>query len=334
MASIPDIILFTYDISVFGRKLDWYFALSGLPYFQCVQPNRMPRPDLERLGVQYRRIPIMAIGRDIYCDSRLIIDKLERLFPETSIGARSDPFARGLEHLFETWLIDGGPFWRTAGLIPPTAEVVRDRKWCEDRREMTGRTLDADTLAKNRAECLAHARTYFHIVETELLADGRNYLLDTPEPTLADIHAIWTFDWTLQPQMNMYEFLEKDVINDRLYPKTFAWVDRFRKFVAEKQQAFAVLSSEEAVDKILKSDFYEVEGTVDELDPLNLKPGQLVEVWPIDSGFTRHDKGELVSIGVNEVVIACKPRDGQGKVRLHFPRVNFRIQPVVVEAHL
>jgi len=215
-------------------------------------------------------------------------------------------------------------------------DAVRDRAWCEDRREMTGRTLDADTLTKNRPESLAHARMYFNTVENELLADGRDYLLNTAGPTLADIHAIWTFDWTLQPRMHMYEYLEKEVINERLYPKTFAWVDRFRRFIAERQRAQSmpqVLSSDETIDRILKSGFFESEGTVDALDPLRLKKGQLVEIWPIESGFTRHDRGELVSIGVNEVVIACKPNAGQGQVRIHFPRTNFRIQPVA-EARL
>ena len=42
----------------------------------------MPRPDLaERLGVTYRRIPVLAIGKDVYCDSSLIASVLERRFP-------------------------------------------------------------------------------------------------------------------------------------------------------------------------------------------------------------------------------------------------------------
>ncbi|OQV08453.1 Glutathione S-transferase, domain-containing protein [Cladophialophora immunda] len=326
----PPIILFTYDISVFGRKMDWYFALSGLKYFHCIVLNRLPRPVLEKLGIQYRRIPILAIGRDIYCDTRLIIDKLEELFPASRIGGKS-PFEKGLGHLFENWLIDGGPFWRTAGLIPPTAEVVHDKAWLQDRANMSGRTFDLETLKQGRPEALAHARMYFHLMENELLADGRDYLLDTPGPTLADIHGIWTFDWTLQERMHMFEYLEKDVVSATLFPKTFAYVDRFRKAMADKQEqngAPAELSIEETIDRILTSDFFEPEGVVDPLDPLKLKKGQTVEIFPIESGFTHHDKGELVSIGVKEVVISSKPNVGEGRLRLHFPRVNFRIQPL------
>ncbi len=324
----PPIILFTYDISVFGRKMDWYFTLSGLGYMHCIVLNRLPRPVLERLGIQYRRIPILAIGRDIYCDTRLIIDKLEELFTDTRIGP-DDPFEKGLSHLFESWLVDGGPFWRTAGLIPPTAEVMQDEEWIKDRTSMTGRPFNADTLRDKRAENLPHCRMSFNQMEHELLADGREYLRKTPEPTLADIHAIWTFHWALDERMHMVEHLEQDVIGAKQYPKTFAYVDRFRRAIATKQEQNGmpeVLSAEETIKRILESDFFEPEGTVDDRDPLKLKRGQTVEVWPVDSGFTHRDKGELVAIGVKEVVISSPPKGGEGRLRLHFPRVNFRIQ--------
>lgn len=46
----------------------------------------LPRPEItDVLGVKYRRIPILAIGNDIYCDTSLIADVLERRFP-TSEG--------------------------------------------------------------------------------------------------------------------------------------------------------------------------------------------------------------------------------------------------------
>lgn len=40
-----------------------------------------PRPELRMLGISYRRIPVLAIGNDIYCDSALIGPTLERRFP-------------------------------------------------------------------------------------------------------------------------------------------------------------------------------------------------------------------------------------------------------------
>lgn len=46
--------------------------------------NMLPRPDLsDRLGVTYRRIPVLAIGRDVYCDTSIIAAVLERRFPSS-----------------------------------------------------------------------------------------------------------------------------------------------------------------------------------------------------------------------------------------------------------
>lgn len=42
----------------------------------------LPRPELsELLGITYRRIPILAIGNDVYCDTALIASVLEHRFP-------------------------------------------------------------------------------------------------------------------------------------------------------------------------------------------------------------------------------------------------------------
>ncbi len=42
----------------------------------------LPRPEItDVLGIGYRKIPILAIGNDVYCDTALIGPVLERQFP-------------------------------------------------------------------------------------------------------------------------------------------------------------------------------------------------------------------------------------------------------------
>jgi glutathione S-transferase len=42
----------------------------------------LPRHELSGLlGISYRRIPVLAIGNDVYCDTSLIASALERRFP-------------------------------------------------------------------------------------------------------------------------------------------------------------------------------------------------------------------------------------------------------------
>ena len=58
----------------------------GLTDLYAVQvPMTLPRPELsETMGVTYRRIPILAIGRDIYADTSLIASTLERRYPASA----------------------------------------------------------------------------------------------------------------------------------------------------------------------------------------------------------------------------------------------------------
>lgn len=45
----------------------------------------MPRPDLKALGITYRRIPLLSIGKDVYCDTSCIIDALQSHFPSKAL---------------------------------------------------------------------------------------------------------------------------------------------------------------------------------------------------------------------------------------------------------
>jgi hypothetical protein len=44
----------------------------------------LPRPELDFIGVSPRRIPVLAIGNDIYYDTSLIVSVLERRFPPSA----------------------------------------------------------------------------------------------------------------------------------------------------------------------------------------------------------------------------------------------------------
>jgi glutathione S-transferase len=53
----------------------------------------LPRPILADLGITHRRVPILAIGKDVYCDSSSIIDALQHL----SDGLRRSPSDKAYE---------------------------------------------------------------------------------------------------------------------------------------------------------------------------------------------------------------------------------------------
>ncbi len=146
----------------------------------------MPREDLNALGVAYRRIPVMTIGRDVYCDTRLILSKLEERFPSGSLGAQQ-PEQKAVEELLQKWSIDGGVFNRAAQLIPVDMPLLNDPKFTKDRENFSGRSWDKTDIAKMRPEALAEMRQMFSFLETTFLSDGRDWILKTEKPSLSDI---------------------------------------------------------------------------------------------------------------------------------------------------
>ena len=128
----------------------------------------------------------MSIGRDIYCDTRLMLQKLEEMFPEGGLSAQQ-PDQKAVERLLEKWTVEAGIFQRASQLIPADMPIMKDQRFLKDRENFTGRSWNKEDIAKNRPEALVHIRSAFGFLETTLLADGRKWILKTDKPSLADI---------------------------------------------------------------------------------------------------------------------------------------------------
>lgn len=85
------------------------------------------------------------------------------------------------------------------------------------------------------------------------------------------------------------------------------------------------LDSPDAVRAVLGADFSDKDLSVDPKDPVQLKDGTNVELYPTDSGgFGPHkDRGRLIKLTKDEVAIAVESE--QGETHVHAPRWNFRI---------
>ncbi|KAK1767507.1 hypothetical protein QBC33DRAFT_515055 [Phialemonium atrogriseum] len=323
------IILYHYPGSPNSRRVVWYLALRGIPYIQCIQPRVLPRPDLARLGINYRRIPILSIGRDVYLDSRLILQKLEQLAPERPrLAADGTPEHRVIERLFEAFTMDAGFSRRIVQLMPSDLPMWSDPAFIEDRADLVGGRglLTAEALAAARPEAINEVKNVFELLETTLLADGREWILGTEGPSLADIEAVWPLHWsTLIPRA-----LPADHISAILFPRVFAWIERFQRAVSAAEKSFSepqTVSGEQAAALMVTSAYNETEGQVDENDPVvqkqGLQKGQLVQFWPTDTGSGHKDSGRLVRINSKQVTIETVA--GDTTVRVHAPRHGFRV---------
>ena len=79
------LILHHYPTSPFAEKIRLILGYKKLAWQSVVIPMIMPKPDLTSLTGGYRRTPVLQIGADIYCDTALIADVLEKLAPAPSL---------------------------------------------------------------------------------------------------------------------------------------------------------------------------------------------------------------------------------------------------------
>ena len=131
----PDIILHHYDTSPFSEKARLLFGVRGLAWRSVIQPTIMPKPDLTPLTGGYRRIPVLQIGADVYCDSQVIMAEIA----ERAGGAPLE----GAGWAVNLWA-DRLFFGSTVPII--FGEIEVPRAFIEDREKLSGRPFDSAAM--------------------------------------------------------------------------------------------------------------------------------------------------------------------------------------------
>ena len=326
----PPITLFHYHFSPWAQKITAYLALRGIPYTSCIQPVTLPRPDLtDLLNLKYRRIPILAIGRDVYCDTLLILEKLESVYPYSNgevVRHGKTGTDRALEKLLEKWT-DVVVFKYAANAIPTSFEAITDKTFQKDRQELWGRSWSQDHQDSLRPEALANLRSQITFLEKDVLEDGREWVLGGKDATLADIHAGWIMVWL----RDMVSALPDDLFPRNEYPKAHAWFDRYSKARDEAMKKMETeglvkeMSGEEVVKRMVEGPFGEKDLGVDERDPQKLKKGDMVQSYPTDTGSAHKDVGKLVGLSLQETVLEVKGKNDL-EIRVHHPRWQFMVE--------
>ncbi|KAM0264248.1 hypothetical protein ACHAQJ_000736 [Trichoderma viride] len=326
------IILYHYETSPYSKRVLWYLAFKGIKFQQCLQPRIMPRPDLRRLGVKYRRIPVLTIGRDVYLDTRLILTKLSELESgqdSVRLSVATTPEQIALQRLLQVYIMDTGFSRNVVQLILPQIRGLMDSELLKDRAEFIGSDsfFPPEVLQAMRPDAIRIVKNGFEFLEQTLLSDGREWLLGTTGPSIGDIEMAWSLLWLER----VPGAIPEESISKEIFPKVFAWMERFKSAANKAQDELGepgTLTGQEAAQLVLGSDYHEADGQIDEGDALvqlqRLKKGQIVRVWPIDTGSNHKDLGELVSINEREVVIEAKAEES-GSVRIHAQRHGFAV---------
>ena len=95
--------------------------MAGIQFRVCEQPFVQPRPILSDLDITYRRVPVNAIGRDLYCDNRIFMEAVQDAFPEKANSLAKSP----ADHAYEAF------GYRSFWICLPLAGEIDERRVSE-----------------------------------------------------------------------------------------------------------------------------------------------------------------------------------------------------------
>jgi len=302
---VAELLLHHFDLSPFAEKVRLMFGLKRLTWKSVEIPMIMPKPDLTALTGGYRKTPVLQIGADVYCDTRLIAAELEKRFPEPSLFPGRQ---RGVSMALAAWS-DRAFFEPGAGLSMGLNKRGLPAAIIEDRKAFFN-FMDFDTLEAEIPHLTTQLRAQADLVEQQL-ADGRAYVFGD-QPDLADVHAffpVWMARANVPTAAEIFE----------PYRRMAAWENRMSAIGHGTRSA---LTPAEAHALARAATPLPGDG-VDPADALQLCAGAQVSVAADDYG---RDPvvGELVTLSVREVALR-REHPAVGEVVVHFPRIGYRI---------
>ncbi len=306
---MSELILHNYTFSSFAKKARLMMGHKGLTWRAVDQPMIMPKPLLLPLTGGYRRIPVLQVGADVYCDTRCIADELERRHPAPSL------FPAGTHGMCE-----GLGIWADNFLVFCCARYATGLKtdslpeeFYADRSVMWGLPPSV-----NRAAGVVtryHEQLIAQLAWLEPWCAGADQFLLGPALSLADLsvyHGLWFLGANGDDVAAVLE----------PYPAIRAWMARVTA-VGEGQ--CTPLDGEEALAIARKAEPAPLP-VADEAppDPSEFRLGDAVTVTPTD--YARDPvAGELVGLSPTRITVR-REHPAVGAVHVHFPRLNYRLR--------
>lgn len=307
---MSELILHHYPESPFSEKIRIALGLKNAAWRSVLQPMTLPKPEQAALTGGYRRAPVLQIGANVYCDTRLIAEILEERIPEPTLYPRD---CAGTARMTADWADQ--IFFRIASVLVFQPRDARAPAVGMPRRELMQLLKDRIQLMKD-ARVIdappAFAPEYFAAWMEPVNAQlerGAPFLMGA-QASIADC-AVYTGVWFLRTNAAARALLDA-------YPAVAAWADRVAQLGHGRH---AELSREDALKIARTGAPVAPEARSDHPDfPL----GSEVEILPTDYGRDPV-AGELVHY--SRRFAAVRRRDEQaGEVIVHFPVAGYRLR--------
>lgn len=304
-----DIILHHYPTSPFAEKIRRVLAYKKLPWKSVIIPAVMPKPDLMPLTGGYRRTPVLQIGADVYCDTSIICDVLERIAPEPSLYPAP---VEGQARLLAQWA-DSTLFWTVVPYVfqPDGVQDILGHLKPEEMQVFgADRAAMRGNMARMHPSDAAAALPQYLRWLDDMLAGGSPYLLGA-DASIADF-SVYHCLWFLARAQKLAGILDRT-------PRLKAWMGTIGSF---EQDRPAVVSGEDALAAARASTPATMTGTF--VDTHGIAAGAQVTVMPGDYALDPV-AGELVMASEREYAIR-RSDDRAGTVVVHFPRIGYQLR--------
>ena len=299
---MAEIIFHHYALSPFSEKIRRILAFKGLPWRSVDQPIMMPKPELVALTGGYRRIPVLQIGADVYCDTALIARCLETRYPSPGILPAAQA---GLVGMIEDWA-DHRLFFQC---VPPVIKAIFDQLppgFLDDRAAMSP-ALTKEGLFAAAPQAWAQARLSLDRLERQLT--GSQFLLGE-RFTLADA-ACYNPVWFLNNDPALFAEVEAR-------PALLAWFKRIEAMpnapVQDMTTAQSLIAARDGTPVASPASAV--------ITGLDFAIGDQVTVTADDYGPER-TSGRVTAVSAESVTIE-RADPTLGAVAVHFPRAGYR----------
>jgi hypothetical protein len=255
----PEVVTFDYQFAPNAQKARNLLNVMKIPYTCCEQPFVLPRPSLTDIGVTYRRIPVNAIGKDLYCDNRPFLETVQKIWKDKAIPTSP------ADHAFESF--GYRTFWTCLQLVP--AGLI-SKEMAKDRSSLFS-IFTRDDYGEIRQSALGELKQWLDIVEHDFLSHGKQWIAGD-KCGAADIHAGWMLKWALQT----LEIEKEAGFGENDFPRVHEWINGLPRHIPENDAP--KIEAKAAHEKVLGADYAVDSIGVAANDPTGLKQDQPVVV--------------------------------------------------------
>lgn len=305
-----DLILHHYNSSPFSQKIRSILGYCDLSWNSVLSPPMPPRPNLDPLTGGYRKIPVMQIGADLFCDTRIITTELATLTNRPTL----DRAHCGVDIQNFVDEVDLRIFFASAGSAPPLRALgtllksfgpLQTLAFIKDRINMVQMSKVAmPSGAKAQSILIPH----YKMLDAML---AEHTFLFGDELTIADFsayHVTWLANLTgANP-------LGKSSANTLSWYRRITDLGDGNRAELDPQQALTIArdNTPRALPKNSKK---------------HKNIGQQLNIAPSDYGRDAVI-GKLVASTEQRWIIARETTEF-GKLHVHFPKQGFEIHPVI-----